>query len=104
MSNCGHYGESPYYGRDGMGSNMEQNLAEEDDRCVVARRIFKGLCALYPDRYLMLVLPGNVLVLPGDVASDPPTGGRAHRPAKSSSSVKYRPRQGCQTCRLSPAS
>ena len=71
MSNCGHYGESPYYGRMD-GSNMEQNLAEEDDRCDVARRIFKGLCALYPDRYLMLVQPGNVLVLPGDVASDPP--------------------------------
>ena len=44
---------------------MEQNLAEEDDRCVVARRVFKALCALYPDRYLMLVLPG-------DVAIDPP--------------------------------
>jgi hypothetical protein len=55
-----------------MGSNMQQNLAEEDDRSVVARRIFKGLCALYPDRYLMLVLPGDVLVPPSDVASDPP--------------------------------
>jgi hypothetical protein len=55
-----------------MGSNMQQNLAEEDDRCVVARHIFKALCALYPDRYLMLALPGDVLVLPGDVASDPP--------------------------------
>ena len=58
---------------------MQQNRAEEGDRCVVARRIFKALCALYPDRYLMLVLPGDVLVLPGDVsvppsevASDPP--------------------------------
>jgi hypothetical protein len=50
-----------------MESNMEQNLAEEDDRCVVARHIFKALCALYPDRYLMLALPGDVLVLPGDV-------------------------------------
>ena len=62
-----------------MGSNMQHNLAEEDDRSVVARRIFKALCALYPDRYLMLVLSGDVLVLPGDVlvplsdvASDPP--------------------------------
>ena len=53
--------------RDGMGSNMGKNLAEEDDRHVVARRIFKALCALYPDRYLMLALPGDVPVLPGDV-------------------------------------
>jgi hypothetical protein len=65
---------------------MQQNLAgEEDDRSVVARRIFKGLCALYPDRYLMLVLPGNVLVLPGDVspsdvASDPPPAAALNAP------------------------
>ena len=57
---------------------MGKNLAEEeDDRHVVARRIFKALCALYPDRYLMLALPGDVLVLPsevlpGDVVRDPP--------------------------------
>jgi hypothetical protein len=56
---------------------MEQNLAEEGDRCVVARRVFKALCALYPDRYIMLALPGDVLVLPGDVLQgdvvrDPP--------------------------------
>jgi hypothetical protein len=53
---------------------MEKNLAEEedDDRHIVARRIFKALCALYPDRYLMLALPGDVLVLPGDVVRDPP--------------------------------
>ena len=50
---------------------MEQNQAEEDDPRVVARRIFRGLCALYPDRYLMLVLPGDVLVLPGDVIVPP---------------------------------
>src|ERR1700733_8592978 len=54
-----------------MGSNMGKNLAEEDDRHVVARRIFKALCALYPDRYLMLALPGDVLVL-RDVVRDPP--------------------------------
>jgi hypothetical protein len=57
---------------DGMGSNMQQSLAEENDRCLVARRIFKALCALYPDRYLMLALPSDDVVLPGDVICDPP--------------------------------
>jgi|HubBroStandDraft_1064217.scaffolds.fasta_scaffold454673_2 hypothetical protein len=56
---------------DGMGSNMQQNLAEEDDRCVVARRIFMALCALYPDRYLTLVLPGDHLHEEARVAYDP---------------------------------
>ena len=54
-----------------MGSKHGTELAEEDDPRVVARRIFKGLCALYPDRYVMLVLPGDVLVLPGDVIVPP---------------------------------
>lgn len=53
------------------GSNMEQNLAEEDDRCAVARRIFMALCALYPDRYLTLVLPGDHLHDEVRVAYDP---------------------------------
>jgi hypothetical protein len=50
---------------------MKQNLAEEDDRCVVARRIFMALCALYPDRYLTLVLPGDHLHDEALVAYDP---------------------------------
>ena len=39
---------------------MEQHLAEEDDRRDVARRLFKALCALYPDRYIALVEPRDV--------------------------------------------
>jgi hypothetical protein len=50
---------------------MQQNLAEDDDRCVVARRIFIALCALYPDRYLTLVLPGDHLHDEARVAYDP---------------------------------
>ena len=36
--------------------NMEQHIAEEDDRRA-ARRLFQALCALYPNRYIALVQP-----------------------------------------------
>jgi hypothetical protein len=50
----------------GLGSTMERNpVEEEEDGRVVARRIFNALCALYPDRYLMLVQPREAV-------SDPP--------------------------------
>jgi hypothetical protein len=51
-----------------MGSNVELHHAGEEDRRVVARRIFKALCALYPDRYLMLVESREV------VSDRPPAG------------------------------
>jgi hypothetical protein len=44
------------------GSNMEEKPTEEaGDRRVVAHRLIKALCALYPDRYLMLVVPREVV-------------------------------------------
>ena len=38
-----------------MKSNVEQNQAHEQDQRDVARRLFKALCALYPDCYIALV-------------------------------------------------
>ena len=37
--------------------NMEQHIAEEDDRRAVARRLFRALCAQYPHRYIALIQP-----------------------------------------------
>ena len=38
-------------------SASEQHQADEHYRRDVARRLFKALCALYPDRYIALVEP-----------------------------------------------
>ena len=44
------------YVNDGMMElEMEQQQVEEGDRAVVARRLFKALCELYPDRFVALV-------------------------------------------------
>jgi hypothetical protein len=43
------------YVNDGMELEMEQQQVEEGDRAVVARRLFKALCELYPDRFVTLV-------------------------------------------------
>lgn len=45
----------------GWESNMDQNQTDEDDRREVARRLFKALCGLYPDRYVALVQPHDVV-------------------------------------------
>ena len=47
----------------GWESNMNQNQTYEDDRREVARRLFKALCGLYPDRYIALVGTLGVFVL-----------------------------------------
>ena len=43
---------------------MEQHTAEEDERRAVARRLFQALCALYPDRYILLVQPHDAWSAP----------------------------------------
>jgi hypothetical protein len=40
---------------------MDQKQADDDDRREIARRLFKALCRLYPDRYIALVQPHDVV-------------------------------------------
>jgi hypothetical protein len=32
-----------------------------EDRSIVARRLFDALCAQYPDKYIALIQPGDVV-------------------------------------------
>ena len=41
--------------------NMDQKQADDDHRREVARRLFKALCGLYPDRYIALMQPHHVV-------------------------------------------
>jgi hypothetical protein len=43
-----------------MESNMQQLRTEEEDERKIARRLFKALCGLYPERYIALVEPHHV--------------------------------------------
>ena len=43
-----------------MESNVEQHRAEKEDPRDVARRLFKALCELYPDRYIAMIQPNNL--------------------------------------------
>jgi hypothetical protein len=63
------------YVNDGMELEMEQQQVEEGDRAVVARRLFKALCELYPDRFVTLVESRD------DVADSPAVACRVHRNA-----------------------
>ncbi len=38
-----------------MVPNMEQPPLDQNDPRFIARRLFKELCALYPDRYIALI-------------------------------------------------
>jgi len=40
---------------------MDQKQADDDHRREVARRLFKALCGLYPDRYIALMQPHHVV-------------------------------------------
>jgi hypothetical protein len=42
-------------GGNGMEPNMDQPPLDENDPRYIARRIFKALCARYPDRYIALI-------------------------------------------------
>ena len=54
---------------------MEQQQVVEGDRAVVARRLFKALCELYPDRFVTLVESRD------DVPDSPAVACRFHRNA-----------------------
>jgi hypothetical protein len=58
----------------GMEPNVEQPQQDQNDPRFIARRLFKELCALYPDRYVALIEqpPSLSTELPTTTASATP--------------------------------
>jgi hypothetical protein len=48
-------------------SKMKHHKAE--DHAAIASRLFQAMCALYPDRYIAMVLPND----PPNIRPEPPT-------------------------------
>jgi hypothetical protein len=61
-------------GQDRDGLNVEQPHQDQNDPRFIARRLFKELCALYPDRYIALIEqpPSLSTELPTTTASAAP--------------------------------
>jgi hypothetical protein len=50
---------------------MAQRVADCEDRRVVARRLFEALCVRYPDKYIALIQPRDVVNEPPAAESEP---------------------------------